>query len=329
MSKLIGYIISVLLVCSVIFCGCGKADSKGNNEPNKDTAKNEETTTNQQPDKDTESETEETLDTQPPETEEVVIIPEPEPTPLGYVAPEGWYTPVYTTGKVDGGEYNLTYGVMGLKVYMVQKRLNLLPASWGYYWSYTINSVKRFQSQNGMEVTGVVDLNTWLKMGFTESDWYEAGAYVAPVRPSREFSSEKIIDEFLKQAEEYLGTTYVVGASGKPGEGVDCSGLVLQCLYSIGIYPDGLDPVQHSTIEEFNSRLMWADPKFKEVKQSELKKGDLVFYSAARGGTVCHIAIYMGDGKCIEALYKKVEILPLVKDNSGYYIVGCKRVIDN
>lgn len=250
-----------------------------------------------------------------------------EELPLGYTAPEGWYSPRYETGSVDGGGYKLKQGIMGLKVYYVEKKLGMRPYTWGYYTERLEDEVAFYQGRQALDYTGNVDLETWLSMGFTEDEWYNLGTYVSPVRITKQSTRDEIIDVFISRAKEYLKTPFVVGASGKPGEGVDCSGLVLQCLYTIGIYPDGLDPVQHSTMEEYNSRLMYADPKFKDVPIGELLPGDLVFYRRPWSWSVCHVAIYLGDGECIEALYSDVEYLPLYKDDVDYTIIGCKRVI--
>ncbi len=299
------YILLVFVVLSLALVGCSKTENK------QDTKK---------PDSE-QTEVNKTEEPQEPDVEEH------EETPLGYIAPDGWYKPTFKTGKVEGGGYTVTTEVMGLKVYMLQKKFELLPDTWGYYRDEVFTYVMWFQEENDIIATGDVDLNTWLKLGFTEKDWYEIGTYVSPVRIKREYDREQIIDTFIKTADEYLGTPFVVGASGKPGEGVDCSGLVLQCLYAIGIYPDGLDPVQHSTEEEYNSRLMWADPKFKKINYFELERGDLVFYKRPWSNSVCHVAIYTGNDECIEALYDEVEYLPLNKVKDGYRIMGYKRVI--
>lgn len=302
----------VMIICCAIFVACAS-------EKNDGTQKNEETTALSQP-KETEAESETETIT---ETEE---LPEEE-KPLGYIAPEGWYVPRFETGKVDGGDYDLVPEVMGLKVYYVQKYFEMSPTRWGYYRDETISNVMWFQEENYLVSTGEVDLATWMAMGYSEEAWNDLGSYVTPVKIKREYTRDQIIRVFVDTAREYLATPYVVGAAGKPGEGVDCSGLVLQCMYAIGVYPDGLDPVQHSTVEEYNSRLMWADPKLKEVSYDELSEGDLVFYRRTWSSRVCHVAIYVGENECIEALNAEVELLPLQKEDDDYIVMGYKRVI--
>ncbi len=262
-------------------------------------------------------------------TEAMETEKEPEVlAPLGYTAPEGWYSPMFETQTVKGGDYNLEYDVMGLKVYYVQKALGMNERIKGYYRDTTIDKVAFFQSKNDIEATGSVNLETWIALGFSEYDWHNLGTYVTPVKIKRESTVDYMRQVMVDTAKEYIKieTPYVVGASGKPGEGVDCSGLVLQCMYACGIYPDGINPVQHSLEEEYNSRLMWADPKLKEIKRGDLNIGDLVFYCRPSTGVVCHVAVYIGDGDCIEALSGIVEILPVDKDDYGYAIKGFKTI---
>ena len=247
--------------------------------------------------------------------------------PLGYTAPEGWYAPEFETRTVEGGNYTLSYDVMGLKVTAVKRALKV--SQTGYYRQREVDMIAFFQSEHGIEASGEVDLATWLELGLDENDWHTLGTYVTPVAIKREDTREKITQAFIDCAKSYIDvkTPFIVGASGKPGQGVDCSGLVLQCMYAIGIYPDGLDPVQHSTIEEYNSRLMWADPKLKQIDRGDILPGDLVFYTRPGSSSVCHVAICVNDEECIEALTQYVEVLPIDKDGYGYAIKGFKRII--
>ena len=263
-----------------------------------------------------------------PPTEPKDEAPKEDITPA-YNPPEGWYSPRFVNEKVSGGDYKLEYGVMGLKVYYVQKKLGVRPRIWGYYYESTMDVVAYFQGQNGLDMTGEVDLETWLALGFSKEEWNELGAYVTPVESNPDSTTEEMREIIVCTAEKYLGTPYVVGASGKPGEGVDCSGLALQCMYAVGIYPDGLDPVQHATVEEYNSRLMWADPKLKEIPRGDLQPGDLVFYSRPGSRVVCHVAVYVGDDECIEALSGVVERLHVDKDAEGFAIVGFKTIFSD
>ena len=327
------FLLMLVLVLSLALVGCLNKVEEISCPPDTDVTDKRETEAQTSPE-----ETQPTVETEKIEYE-TAIYPSSSPntvfevdtfekgTTLGYVAPEGWYSPVYKTGTIIGGDYELTEGVMGLKVYEIQKLFGMKPSIWGYYRSDTIAKVKQFQKNNGLSVTGNVDLETWKTMGFSEESWTSLGSYASPVRIKRTDDRQTMIEQFIECAMEYLDTPYVVGAAGKAGEGVDCSGLVLQCLYAIGIYPDGLDPVQHSTLEEYNSRLMWADEKFKEIEYDELQPGDLVFYGRPWSNRVCHVAIYLGESECVEALSGVVEVLPLHKEDDNYTLFGFKRVL--
>lgn len=249
-----------------------------------------------------------------------------------YVAPKGMYQPDYSENKEFDGSYDLKKGVMGLKVTKVQKKLGLTgKGTYGYYNNATANAVKKQQKKYGFEETGVVDYKLWKKMGFSKDDWNNLGAYVHPLEVTEGATADELVKAFLDTANSYLKTNYIVGAAGQVGTGVDCSGLVLQCLYSIGIFPDCVDVITHSTTYEYGSYEMWKDDRFVEIKKSELMPGDLVFYDQVGGSSdpdarpIDHIAIYIGNNKCIQA-FQGVEIKNITL-SANYKTVGYKRVI--
>lgn len=128
----------------------------------------------------------------------------------------------------------------------------------------------------------------------------------------------------IKTAESYLGTEYVVGAAGVPGSGIDCSGLVMQAMYSIGIDPAPVSVTRHTQPGyEFESRNLWNLPTLKTV--STPKRGDLVFYQNSKG-TIIHVAIYLGNNRVIESWPEKVVNWPLIHPERPL-IKGYKRVI--
>lgn len=195
--------------------------------------------------------------------------------------------------------YDLRKGMSGLKVYYVQKKLKCY---YGHakYTSATASNVKSFQRKKGLKATGVVDKATWLKMGYKEKGWYYTDSYVTPLKVKKNSNKAAHVNAMIKTAKEYLGTRYVWCASGKPGRGVDCAGLVIQCLYSAGIdpLPVGSHVYAYSK-NEYTSRKLWNSKKFKHVKFSNKKKGDLIVYHDGTG-TVNHISIYIGGGREIE-----------------------------
>ena len=70
------------------------------------------------------------------------------------------------------------------------------------------------------------------------------------------------IEAMIDTAYSYLGTPYVIGASGPVGTGVDCSGLVMQGLYAAGMDISPINPVRHAQPGyEYESRNMWASSR--------------------------------------------------------------------
>ena len=224
---------------------------------------------------------------------------------------------------VTGGGQNLVRGTMGLKVAKVQRRLGM-----GHVWEIvgpsTISNVMAFQRKNNLKPTGIVDLTTWKKMGFDESSWYTLDAYVTPVKTNLTATRSDLIEQMIDTAESYLGTEYVVGAAGVPGSGTDCSGLVMQAMYSIGIDPAPVSVTRHARPGyEYESRNLWNLPTLKTVTTP--KRGDLVFYKNSKG-SIIHVAIYLGNNRVIESWPEKVVNWPLIHPERPL-IKGYKRVI--
>ena len=90
------------------------------------------------------------------------------------------------------------------------------------------------------------------------------------------------------------------GWSNHSVAGYDCSGLVLQALYSAGLDPQPINVVRHAEPTYRTSQMLYSDKRLATFKLSERKRGDLIFWGD-RGGTVRHVAIYLGGGRIIEA----------------------------
>lgn len=220
--------------------------------------------------------------------------------------------------SLSGGGYNLSVGYEGLKVAYIKRALGLGNAVglYGALYSQSVaNYVKVFQRNSGLPQTGIVDLATWKAMGYSETDWYGLGAYVSPVRVNADSSRSDHIEAMIARAYEYLGTSYIIGASGAPGTGVDCSGLAMQALYAAGLDMSPINPVRHSYPGyEYESANMWASSKFKHVSYNERQRGDLIFYQNS-SGAVIHVAIYLGNNQVIEstcAPFNKVVVQPII-----------------
>ena len=221
--------------------------------------------------------------------------------------------------SLSGGDYTLSYGYEGIKVRKVIQKLGLgsgIGMGGAYYGNNVVNAVKNFQKSHGLPQTGNVDLITWLRLGFNETEWKSWGAYVSPIRVNANSSRNDHIEAMIGRAYDYLGNDYVIGASGAPGLGIDCSGLVMQALYAAGLDTSPINPVSHAQPgHEYESRNMWSSSKFKHVPYSQRQRGDLIFYQSSNG-VVIHVAIYLGNNQVIEAWPNKVVVAP-VRYGSG------------
>lgn len=221
--------------------------------------------------------------------------------------------------SLSGGDYTLSYGYEGIKVRKVIQKLGLgsgIGMGGAFYGNNVVNAVKNFQKSHGLPQTGNVDLITWLRLGFNETEWKSWGAYVSPIRVNANSSRNDHIEAMIGRAYDYLGNDYVIGASGAPGLGIDCSGLVMQALYAAGLDTSPINPVSHAQPgHEYESRNMWSSSKFKHVPYSQRQRGDLIFYQGSNG-VVIHVAIYLGNNQVIEAWPNKVVVAP-VRYGSG------------
>lgn len=106
-------------------------------------------------------------------------------------------------------------------------------------------------------------------------------------------------DKLISIAKKYLGVPYVWGGSSPSG--FDCGGFTKYCFAKIGI------SLTHTNQKAFGTT----------VKYSQLKKGDLVFFSSG-SQKYGHVGIYIGGGKFIHASSPgddvKIDTLA-----SGYY----------
>jgi cell wall-associated NlpC family hydrolase len=102
---------------------------------------------------------------------------------------------------------------------------------------------------------------------------------------SRGDSSTEMGSKIVSEGKKYLGIPYVWG--GTSPKGMDCSGLVVLVMNSLGIHPP---------------RVSVDQSKFgKEVPLSDIQPGDLLFFDTLMKGYVTHVAIYIGNGQILQA----------------------------
>lgn len=97
--------------------------------------------------------------------------------------------------------------------------------------------------------------------------------------------------DLCQYAKQFLGNPYVWGGTSLTN-GADCSGFVLSVFKKYGV------SLPHSSRSQANMGT--------KINASDLKAGDLVFY--AKGGTINHVAIYIGGGQVIHASSPKTGI---------------------
>ncbi len=120
--------------------------------------------------------------------------------------------------------------------------------------------------------------------------------YVSPSTIPYNATRNDCINAFITRAFDYLGTQYIEPYSTAPGGAVDCSGLVLQCLYATGMDMGWYNPYNHRWLpsQTYNSMNWYRNNTFKPVSTSSLQRGDVVYYNG-------HIAIYLGNNQIIDS----------------------------
>jgi hypothetical protein len=109
----------------------------------------------------------------------------------------------------------------------------------------------------------------------------------------------------------FIGNPYVWGGTSLVN-GTDCSGFVQSVYKHFGI---SLERVSREQAQTAGQEV--------EVSLKTLQPGDLLFY--ARGGTVHHVAIYIGNGKVVHAAGKKYGII--ISDYDYKDVYKARRVI--
>lgn len=100
-------------------------------------------------------------------------------------------------------------------------------------------------------------------------------------------SSSSKADRVISIGNQYLGTPYKFGATAKQTKNFDCSSFVQYVYSKVGV---------NLPRASYNQAT-----KGKAVKRSQLKKGDLVFFSSGKSGStkISHVAIYAGNNKIL------------------------------
>ena len=132
--------------------------------------------------------------------------------------------------------------------------------------------------------------------------------------------SNGIIETVIAYAESQLGVPYVHSGGYKDSDpsGFDCSGLVYWAYYQVGI-----------KLKDTPSK-MASDSNYTKITHlSDLKRGDVLCFKSDSSSSVNHVALYLGDGKFINASQSKGSVI--YGSFTNYYIrnfVCARRIID-
>lgn len=105
--------------------------------------------------------------------------------------------------------------------------------------------------------------------------------YRTPLRIGTDATRQDCINAMITRAYDYVGTTsYIWDYSCAPGVGVDCAGLVMQCLYATGMNLGRYTPwdYYHTPGHDHYANDMWNDSRFKHLSFSQRQRGDLICY---------------------------------------------------
>lgn len=151
------------------------------------------------------------------------------------------------------------------------------------------------QVANGEELE-VVDTDTegWVRVLIDDEEAFVSAEYVSvnqqldtAVTMTELLYGEGVSDvrvDLCQYAKQFVGNPYVWGGTSLT-KGADCSGFTMSVYKKYGI------SLPHSSRAQVNYGT--------KVSLAEAKPGDLIFY--AKGGTINHVAIYIGGGQVVHA----------------------------
>lgn len=176
----------------------------------------------------------------------------------------------------------------------------------------TTDSLKvRAEANTDSEVITLVPRGEELEVSAVEGDWVkvlldddEVFVSAEYVEVSAELGTAVTMSELLygqgisdvrvdicQYAKEFIGNPYVWGGTSLT-KGTDCSGFVMSVFKKYGV------KLPRNSRAQANCGAA--------IKVSEAKPGDLIFY--AKGKTINHVAIYIGNGQVIHASSPKTGI---------------------
>lgn len=203
------------------------------------------------------------------------------------------------------------HDVVVLQQNLIKLNYNLSKVS-GMYDNETQEAVKAFQKDHKIQVTGIVNRETWwaIKGGkqntviskpssnnkkeqeknkkpvITNDDYIWGNLSSVPY--GKPFLAKKEVAGIIATAKDYMGVPYVFG--GNTPSGFDCSGYLEYVFAKHGIR------IPRTADEQYKLG--------KLMKPEDLVPGDLVFFTTYEPGA-SHCGIYLGNGNFIHASTSK------------------------
>lgn len=201
----------------------------------------------------------------------------------------------------------------GPAVRSIQKKLK----DQGYY-SYTIDgkfgqktekAVKTFQSEQGLQIDGIVGPQTRAALDNQHKDAKEKSSDATPKTKTKSAKVHTSANHsgLMAEAKSLQGTPYKWGGDA-PG-GFDCSGFIQYVFKKHGI------KLPRSVSEIWNYGIPVQHPQ----------KGDLVFFETYKAGP-SHVGIYMGHGQFLSATDDGVKTSAMSLDYWQSHYLGAKRI---
>lgn len=201
------------------------------------------------------------------------------------------------------------HDVIVLQQNLIKMKYKITKVS-GNFDNETQAAVKAFQKDHKIEATGIVNRETWWaikggKQTTKQSSKTSSSSTtknnstkrtetlildnLSSVPYGKEFITAKEVPAIISTAKNFIGIPYVFGGE-TPQEGFDCSGYLEYVFAKNGI------KIPRTADEQYKLG--------KLVKPSQLKAGDLVFFTTYEPGA-SHCGIYLGNRNFIHASTSK------------------------
>lgn len=219
-------------------------------------------------------------------------------------ATNGWYK--IQSGSVTGyvsGEYLLTGEAANQRALEAMTTVATVTAD-----ELRVRSQPNTDSEviariaRGEELEVVAVSGGWVSLNITGTQAYVSAEFVTihDTLPkgvtlkelSYDGSVSNTVVDLIEYAKQFLGNPYVYGGSSLTN-GTDCSGFTMRIFEHFGY------DLNRSSASQVNNGT--------KVAISEIQPGDLLFYSY--GGSIGHVAIYIGNGQIIHASTERTGII--------------------